>query len=72
MPGQHFGDELKAAVPKAMAPGVVNVLEMVGIDQRQGQWLGRAPRFGAQFREYVVQVPSIVKAGQGVVQAQCR
>ena len=47
MPGQHFGYELKAGIAEAVAPGVVYALEVVSVDQGQGQWLGGSTGLGA-------------------------
>ncbi len=49
-----------------MAPGVVEVLEVVDVDHRQGQRLTRGDGFGAGALQFVVESLAVCQIGQGV------
>ncbi len=57
---ENIRDQSQTMVAEVMAPGVVDALEVVGINQSQGQCLAGSSCLPAQFGQEVVHMPSVL------------
>ena len=63
---QQLGHQLEHAITHQVAVGVVDFLEVVGVDEQHAQRMLIALGVGDRARQRLVEVAAVVQAGQGV------